>query len=103
MKPPETVTEAVRVLESEGYRGDFHVHAGSVECRSCGRHHAAADVVVRRVFRFEGPTDPADEAIVLGVECPRCGYRATVVSAFGPDADQGLLDLVELLDGDADG
>ena len=58
---------------------------------------------VRHVFRFEGPTDPADEAIVLGVECPRCGYRATVVSAFGPDADQGLVDLVQVLDGDAGG
>lgn len=101
MKPPETVTEAVRTLEAEGYGGDLHVDAGSVQCRSCGRAHAAVDVVVRHVFRFEGPTDPGDEAIVLGVECPRCGYRATVVSAFGPDADQGLLDLVELLDRDA--
>ena len=44
-------------------------------------------VVVDRFFRFEGPSDPADEAIVLGVHCSACGARGTIVSAFGPDAD----------------
>ncbi|GMU77707.1 MAG: hypothetical protein AMXMBFR46_05050 [Acidimicrobiia bacterium] len=97
MKPPETVTEAVRRLEADGYRSGFRTGGGAVECRSCGYAHAPAEVVVRHVFRFEGPTDPADEAIVLGVECRECGYRGVVVSAYGPDADQELLDLVDLL------
>jgi hypothetical protein len=53
---------------------------------------------VRFVFRFEGVSDPGDEAIVLGVECPQCGDRGIIVSAFGVDADDQLRELQALLD-----
>jgi hypothetical protein len=42
-------------------------------------------------------TDPADEAIVLGVECAACGVRGIVVSAYGPDADPQLIALLDRL------
>jgi hypothetical protein len=58
--------------------------------------HPASAWVITEVFRFEGPSDPGDEAIVLGVACPRCGDRGIVVSAFGPDADDQLRELVEV-------
>jgi hypothetical protein len=54
-------------------------------------------VLVERVYRFEGPSDPADEAIVLGVCCPKCGARGIIVSAFGPDADPEVLGAVAML------
>jgi hypothetical protein len=95
---PETVTEAVRLLESRGFRGDFRLDAGAVNCKSCGRSHRPSDLVVRYVFRFEGISDPGDEAIVLGVECPQCGDRGIVVSAYGADADDQLRELQALLE-----
>jgi hypothetical protein len=36
-------------------------------------------------------------AVVLGVQCPVCSAKGMVVSAFGPDADDQLLALVERL------
>ncbi|MEY2406814.1 MAG: hypothetical protein QOG39_1730 [Acidimicrobiaceae bacterium] len=94
---PDTVTEAVSLLEAEGYGDDLVVTGTSVECRVCGSRHELGVVLVERVYRFEGPSDPADEAIVLGVRCPKCGARGIIVSAFGPDADPEVLGAVAML------
>jgi hypothetical protein len=97
---PETVTEAIRLLEGRGYRSDFRVAEAAVHCAACNATHPPAELVVRETFRFEGDTDPADEAIVLAVECPSCGAKGIIVSAFGPDADPELLALVAGLEPD---
>lgn len=99
MESAETVTEAIGLLEADGYRTDFSFTDGTVHCRACGAAHEPARLVVRHTFRFEGDTDPGDEAIVLGVECPACGMRGVVVSAFGPDASPEFTELVRHLDG----
>jgi hypothetical protein len=96
MEAPETVAEAVRLLVGRGYREDLRVEAEGVRCASCGEVHSSNAWVITEVFRFEGPSDPADEAIVLGVTCPRCGDRGIVVSAFGPDADDQLRELARV-------
>ena len=92
---PDTVTDAVALLARDGYDADFRFDSGpnadnTVRCSRCGTLHATDDAEVDRVYRFEGASDPGDEAIVLGLRCPRCGARGTVVSAFGPDADPAL-------------
>ena len=94
MDVPDTVSEAVALLESEGFTSELELGPDGVHCATCDVRHAPNALVIRRRFRFEGPTDPADEAVVLGVECPTCGARGVIVSAFGPDADAGLLALV---------
>ena len=91
---PDTVTAAVRFLEAQGFSSDFEVSADGVHCGACGTLHAPVALEVVHRFRFEGPTDPADEAVVLGVRCPTCGALGIVVSAYGPDADDALLELV---------
>lgn len=95
METAASVTEAIAILEREGYRADFSLATGSVRCHACDGQHDPAAVVVVRTFRFEGETDPGDEAIVLGVQCPGCGERGIIVSAYGPEASQELLTLVE--------
>lgn len=85
-----TVTEALAELEADGYTDDLRLKNGRVYCPRCGTSHATNEVEVDRVYRFEGPSDPADEAIVLGLTCPSCGSKGTLVSAFGPDAEPEL-------------
>jgi hypothetical protein len=95
---PETVSEAVRILEGRGFSSSFRVGDAVVHCHACDAGHRPSALVVRATFRFEGASDPADEAIVLGVECPTCGARGVVVSAFGPEADPELLALLDRLE-----
>ena len=47
---------------------------------------------VERVYRFEGPSDPGDMMIVLGVLDPVSQVRGTLAAAFGPLADPDLYD-----------
>ena len=95
---PDTVTDAVALLRAAGYTDDgVDVTGRSVDCRACGTSHPLEQAQVERVYRFEGPSDPADEAIVLGVRCGACGARGIIVSAFGPDADPDVLGAVAML------
>ncbi len=54
---------------------------------------------VERVYRFEGPSDPDEEAVVYALRCPICHGGGTLVSGFGPGADPELADRLVMLDG----
>ena len=96
---PETVLEAVQLLEREGYSANTTVHEdGTLMCGACRETHPVDGALVDQVFRFEGMSDPDDEAIVLGMRCPACGVRGVIVSAFGPNADPAVLQHLVLLD-----
>ena len=51
-----------------------------------------------RVYRFEGPSDPDEEAVVFALRCPVCGAGGTLVSGYGPSADPELTDHLVMLD-----
>lgn len=95
---PETVTDAVTLLAADGFDTNFTLEEAIARCDACNGRHDPAQLVVRRTFRFEGNTDPADESIVLGVECPTCHVRGVIVSAYGPEAEPQLLALLERLE-----
>jgi hypothetical protein len=87
---PDTVTEAIALLRAEGYTEDVELEGGGFICRACGTAHHLERGMVERMHRFEGPSDPGDEAIVLGVRCASCDRRGILASAFGPDADPAV-------------
>jgi hypothetical protein len=99
MPTPDTVTEALALLAAEGYTEDFHLTPGGIGHAWADHPVPLSEAVVDHTFRFEGPTDPADEAIVLGVSCPALGRKGVVVSAFGPTADPESTDLLLALTG----
>ena len=81
---PTTVTEAVSDLRADGYLVDFSVAEGGVlRCDQCGTLHDPGEAHVDRIARFEGESDPGDEAIVFAITCSGCGLRGTLVSAYG--------------------
>ncbi len=94
---PETVTEAVQLLQVKGYDAVLTVERGEIHCAACAGRHDAEALTVHHTYRFEGESDPGDEAIVLGVEIGDCGARGIIVSAYGPDADPELLALIAQL------
>jgi hypothetical protein len=94
---PGTVTEAVQALQHLGYADDFRLDAAGITCGACATTHMPERLEVTHQFRFEGPTDPGDEAIVLGVRCPHCEGHGIVVSAYGPSAEPELFELLARL------
>jgi hypothetical protein len=84
---PDTVTEAVNLLTSEGYTANFGVEDGKLHCGDCGELQDPSLAEIDRIFRFEGASDPDDEAIVLGIRCPHCDRLGVIVAGYGPSAD----------------
>lgn len=87
---PTTVTEAVDLLIRDGYTADFELVDGALRTEGGNSPCAVGEVVVERLYRFEGPSDPGDQMIVFGLLDPISDIRGTLASAFGPAADPEL-------------
>ena len=92
-----TVTEATAALAARGYDADFVLRAGRARCGGCGAELPAPEMVIDEVYRFEGPSDPGDEMIVVAVTCRRCGRRGTLASGYGPSTSPEEAELLRAL------
>ena len=81
--------EILASYEADGYGGQTAVRPGGrVLCLSCHRESPAQDFAVDRLCRTEGASDPDDMLAVAAVVCPACATPATLVLAYGPEADE---------------
>lgn len=68
-----TTTEALNQLEKDGYHVDYNVEFdGLVE--------NASDYQIDYLYRYEGQTDPADEATVYGIRNTKSGEKGKFVA-----------------------
>jgi hypothetical protein len=95
---PATVLDAVNLLEAEGFGASFLIRSEGLQCGACGDLHDVSKAEVVRVYRFEGPSDPDEEAVVYAIRCPLCDKGGTLVSGFGPGADPEVTDRLVMLD-----
>lgn len=82
-----SIAEAVDRLTAAGYRDDFRAEADGLRSRDTGLLFAPEDLVVDEIVRFEGTTDPDEEAVVLAVRSRAGETRGTWTTAYGPVAD----------------
>lgn len=85
--PLETLAEAVRRLAEAGYRETFRAEETGLRAVEAGRTFAPEELLVEEVVRFEGPSDPADEAVLFALRSPT-GPRGTFVVTYGPEASE---------------
>jgi hypothetical protein len=60
-----TVVEAINELRSKGYTKDFNLEVNCLICENSKYSEEEFDVV--EVYRYEGMSDPGDEATVYGI------------------------------------
>jgi len=92
----DTVSEAVNGLKERGFTIDFNIEAEKLVCRKTPVALAPNEFEITEVYRFEGNTDPADEAVVYAIESKH-GQKGILVNAYGPDADAASSELVKKL------
>lgn len=82
--PMETLVEAMARLRDSGYVEDFVASPdGTLVCRSCDTHQQPESMEIRETVRFEGDSNPDDEAILLALACVD-GCLGQYSAAFGP-------------------
>ncbi len=80
----ETLSQAVDRLTALVYTDEFRAEPDGMRAIAAGILYRPESLVVEEVARFEGITDPADEAIVLALHCREDGLKGTYTVPFGP-------------------
>jgi len=83
-----TVSEAVRALNNQGFTAEFRLVGDTLEAVSSGQRFSPEQLTIVQHHRFEGLTDLEDEAVVYAVEAD--GTRGVIVDAYGTYANPGL-------------
>lgn len=80
----DTVTEAVNGLKKRGYTLDFNLQENCLVCQ--GDQFDINQFEITEIHRFEGNTDPGDQAVVYAIESTD-GKKGILVSGYGVSAE----------------
>jgi hypothetical protein len=83
MKTLATVTNE---LVLDGYNENFMVEKNGLHAAGKEKIYKPEDVKINNFYRFEGESDPADNAILYAIET-NDGKKGTLTDAFGPYSD----------------
>jgi hypothetical protein len=90
----DTVSQAVDDLKQRGYTLDFNLKGSCLECM--GQNLDPKDFEITEFHRFEGNSDPGDEAVVYAIESHN-GLKGVLVNAFGVYSEPLSDDMIKKL------
>jgi len=93
----DTVTAALADLKKKGYTLDFNIAFDKIQCAQDGTCLNPEQFEIVDFFRFEGQTDPSDEAIVYAIESKDQKLKGVIVNAFGVYGDSVSDDMLRKL------
>ena len=88
MKPPvyyEPVSIAIEKLRAKGFTEDFNLEENYIACKT--NRFSAQDFDIVEIYRYEGDTDPADEATVYGI-ASKSGTKGILVTGYGASGEK---------------
>jgi hypothetical protein len=80
----ETVSKAIEDLRKQGYTTDFNLDENAIVC-NVGKF-SANDFEVVDVYRYEGDSDPGDEAAVYAIKSSN-GLKGVLVTGYGASSE----------------
>ena len=95
MEHMDTMTEAITELEGEGFTAQLSIDEDG-RIVGPGAGWLPEEVEVERTVRFEGMSNPDDEAMVMAIRT-RDGVCGTLVLPYGPDLTGSQADTVRAL------
>jgi hypothetical protein len=89
-----TVTEAIEQLREQGFTLDLNLKENHL---TAGEHAYPADEFeIVDLYRYEGPSDPADEATVYAL-ASASGIKGILVSGYGASTDEASTETLKQL------
>jgi hypothetical protein len=93
----ETVSEALRRLNTAGYADEYVAEANGLKSRSSGTIQPPERFRVDEIVRFEGDSDPSDESAIFALASEADGSKGTYTVAYGPMMDSRDAEMVRRL------
>lgn len=97
MKSYSTLSETINELRNEGYVEDFNLQQNCLECRSGQFKVLSNEFMVDKYYRFEGASDPSDQAILYAISSDRYHLKGVLVNAYGIYSDPMTDEMLEKL------
>lgn len=79
-----TVSEALEAFRLQGFTVDFNLHENCIACQTDKFEPHEFEIV--DLYRYEGNSDPADEAVVYAIES-KSGMKGVLVTGYGMSSD----------------
>ncbi|MFY0256396.1 phosphoribosylpyrophosphate synthetase [Chitinophaga sp. 30R24] len=94
MKVYDTVTAAIEDLRERGYTADFNLLFDCIQAHDSKVH--PQDFKIVETYRFEGDTDPGDEAVVYAIETIS-GVKGVLMYGYGVYSEDISEDMIRKL------
>lgn len=78
-----TLSGTLNDLRNEGYSEDFNLRQNCLECRDGQFKVFADEFKIDKFFRFEGQSDPDDQAILYAISSDKHKIKGVLVNAYG--------------------
>jgi len=82
----KTMVSCINSLNKLGFTEDYKVTDSGMKSVQTRKLYKPEDIQVLNFYRFEGNSDPGDNAILYAIET-KDNTRGTLVDAYGPYAD----------------
>jgi hypothetical protein len=98
MESYATLLDAINGLKARGYTEDFNLKENYLDCSNSKHQLSPDDFKVDNVFRFEGESDPEDQAVLYAISSEKYNLKGTLVNAYGIYSDNQANEIIKKLD-----
>lgn len=82
--PPETLVDAIRRLTDRGFTHGLQAQWGRLRDLTTGQSYDPESLQIVEVVRFEGASDPDEQAVLFALRLPQGGPLGLYSAVFGP-------------------
>lgn len=93
----DTLSQTMEQLRKEGYTEDFNLQKDCLECRSRNFKIFHDEFIIDKFYRFEGESNPSDEAILYAISSTKHGLKGVLVNGAGIYTDDITNEMLESL------
>ena len=98
MNSMTTLSEVTNILIGRGYTIDFNLKNNCLECSGNFLKIFPGEFIVDKHYRFEGPSDPGDEAIVYAISSEKHKLKGILVNGYGVSSNSITDEMIKSLD-----
>ncbi|MEP7269546.1 MAG: cupin domain-containing protein [Saprospiraceae bacterium] len=83
-----TLSQTINGLKKEGYTLDFNINREFVVCNKPNMTISPDDFEIDKVYRFEGESNPDDQAILYAISSSKFNVKGVLVNGYGISSEE---------------
>ncbi len=93
-----TLSEVTNLLKDRGYTFEFNLKEHYLECVENNLKLYPDEFIVDKHYRFEGSSDPGDEAIVFAISSEKHNIKGVLIDGYGISSEGMSKEMMNALD-----